>query len=70
MHEYHKEELEKIKNEAARLVTGCTKLLSISTFPREWAGSHEDNAGTSIKYFPKMVNGIVPNYQCSHFRIL
>ena len=35
MHEYHKEELDKIQNEAARIVTGCIKLVSLSGLFRE-----------------------------------
>ena len=35
IHEYQKEELDKILNEAARIVTGCTKLVSIVDLIRE-----------------------------------
>ena len=35
IHEYQKEELDKIQNEAARIVTGCTKLVSIVDLIRE-----------------------------------
>ena len=35
MYEYHKEKLDKIQNEAARIVTGCTKLVSLSDLSRE-----------------------------------
>ena len=35
MYEYHKEELDKIQNEAARIVIGCTKLVSLSDLSRE-----------------------------------
>ena len=39
MYEYHKEELDKIQNEAARIVTGCTKLVSLSDLSRLiWLG--------------------------------
>ena len=33
--EYEKEEVDKIQNEAARIVTGCTKLVSIENLEDE-----------------------------------
>ena len=53
-----KEELDKIHNEAARIVTGCTRLVSIVDLIRE---SERRNKHKLILLF-KMVNGLVPNY--------
>ena len=35
MHEYYKEKLDKIQNQAARIVTGCTKAVSLSILSGE-----------------------------------
>ena len=67
MYEYHKEELDKIQNEAARIVTGCTKLVSLSDLSREsgWETLRERRNKHKLILFFKMVNGLVPNYLCS-----
>ena len=67
MYEYHKEELDKIQNDAARIVTGCTKLLSLSDLSREsgWETIRERRNKHKLILFFKMVNGLVPNYLCS-----
>ena len=67
MYEYHKEELDKIQNEAAKIVTGCTKLVSLSDLSREsgWETLRERRNKHKHILFFKMVNGLVPNYLCS-----
>ena len=67
MYGYHKEELDKIQNEAARIVTGCTKLVSLSDLSREsgWETLRERRNKHKLILFFKMVNGLVPKYLCS-----
>ena len=67
IHEYQKEELDKIQNEAARIVTGCTKLVSIVDLIREsgWETLRERRNKHKLTLLFKMVNGLVPNYLCS-----
>ena len=38
--QYEKQELDKIQNEAARIATGTTKLVSLATLYKETVGKH------------------------------
>ena len=53
MQEYHKEELDKIQNDAARIVTGCTKLVSLSDLSREsgWETLRERRNNYKLFFF-------------------
>ena len=50
--QYEANELEQIQNEAARIVTGTTKLVSIQSFFRKLAGNlwHPEEKNTIYKY--------------------
>lgn len=64
---YEKEELEKIQHDAARIVSGCTKLVSISELYHEicWESLAERRRKHKLILFFKMVNGISPEYLCN-----
>ena len=59
---YEKDELDKIQHEAARIVSGCTKLVSIADLYSEvgWESLRERRRKHKLILFYKMVNGIVP----------
>ena len=65
--QYESNELEKIQNEAARIVTGATKLASIDSFHTETGletlGSRRKT--NKLTMFYKMKNGLCPNYLAS-----
>ena len=65
--QYEKEELEKIQNEAARIVTGTTKLVSIEELNKEtkWETLEERRRKHKLTLFYKMVNGLSPRYLSS-----
>ena len=46
--QYESNELDKIQNEAARIVTGATKLASIALYIQKQAGKHWDQEGKLI----------------------
>ena len=58
--QYEKNELEKIQNEAARIVTGTTKLVSIRAMYQEikWGTLEERRRKHKLALFYKMVNGL------------
>jgi hypothetical protein len=62
-----KEELEKIQHGAARIVSRCTKLVSISELYHEicWESLAERCRKHKLILFFKMVNGISPEYMCN-----
>jgi hypothetical protein len=64
---YEKQELNKIQNEAARIATGATKLVSIKTLYKETGWDTLDNRRRKQKLilFHKMVNHSVPDYLSS-----
>jgi hypothetical protein len=65
--QYEKLELDKIQNEASRIVCGATKLVSLvqlySEVPRESLESRRNNHMLILFY--KMKNGLTPDYLCS-----
>ena len=67
IYQYQKDELDKIQNEAARIVTGCTKLVSIVDLNKEsgWESLAERRRKHRLILFYKMVNGLAPDYLSS-----
>ena len=65
--QYEKHELDKIQNEAARIVTGATKLVSIRALYEEvkWDTLEERRRKHKLALFYKMVNGLSPPYLSS-----
>ena len=61
---YEKEEIERIQYEAARIVSGCTKLVSISDLLLEinWETLTERRRKHKLILFFKMIKGISPDY--------
>ena len=59
-----KSQLDKVQNEAARIVTGCTKLVSIVDLYHEsgWETSSQRRRKHKLILFLKMVNGLTPNH--------
>ena len=59
-----KHELDKIQNEAARIVCGATKLVSIDNLSREtgWETLQTRRCKHKLILFYKMINGIASNY--------
>lgn len=64
---YEEEELEKIQLEAARIVTGTTKLVSIENLYIEtgWETLHSRRRQHKLTLFYKMVNNFTPTYLSS-----
>ena len=65
--EYEKDDLQKIQNEAARIVTGCTKLVSISTLNKEvnWQSLQDRRNQHKLITFYKMTRSYAPEYLSS-----
>ena len=65
--QYEKAELDKIQDEAARIVTGCTKLVSIRNWYEEtkWESLEERRKKHKLTLFYKMVNNFTPSYLSS-----
>ncbi|MCG8046167.1 MAG: reverse transcriptase domain-containing protein [Candidatus Thiodiazotropha endolucinida] len=65
--QYESNELEKIQNEAARIVTGATKLASIDSLLLEtgWETLSSRRNKHKITFFYKMKNDLSPDYLCS-----
>ena len=65
--QYLKDDLDKIQNEAARIVTGCSKLVSLSNLRQEcgWESLSERRRKHKLTLFFKMVKGFVPPYLSS-----
>ena len=59
-----KDQLDKVQNEAARIVTGCTKLVSIVDLYREagWETLGQRRRKHKLIIFYKMIYGLAPNY--------
>ena len=59
-----KSDLDKVQHEAARIVSGCTKLVSIHTLEIElgWESLEERRSKHKLTLFYKMTNGLVPSY--------
>ena len=59
-----KDQLDKVQNEAARIVTGCTKLVAIRDLYQEsgWETLSERRRKHKLILFYKMFNGLSPNY--------
>ena len=59
-----KDQLDKVQNEAARKVTGCTKLVAIRDLYQEsgWETLSERRRKHKLMLFYKMINGLSPNY--------
>ena len=64
---YESNELENIQHEAARIVTGATKLVSISSLLSEtgWKPLALRRRKHKLTLFYKMINGFCPGYLCS-----
>ena len=67
LYQYQKDELDKIQNEVARIVTGCTKLVSIVDLNKEsgWESLGERRRKHRLILFYKMVNGLAPEFLSS-----
>ena len=65
--QYLKDDLDKIQNEAARIVTGCSKLVSLSNLRQEcgWESLSERRRKHKLTLFLKMVKGFVLPYLSS-----
>ena len=65
--QYEAQELELIQNEAARIVTGATRLVSINSLLTEtgWESLHERRRKHKLIFFFKMKNGLCPEYLSS-----
>ena len=65
--QYEKTELDKIQHEAARIVTGCTKLVSINQLSTEsgWESLESRRHKHKLILFFKMVSNCVPEYLSS-----
>ena len=61
---YEKLELDKIQNEAARIVTGATKLVSLDNLSQEscWESLETRRHKHKLILFYKMVHGLTPNF--------
>ena len=62
--QYEKNELDKIQNEAARITTGTTKLISLDNLYKEvgWQTLHRRRQDNKITVFYKMFNQLIPVY--------
>ena len=62
--QYEKNELDKIQNEAARITTGTTKLVSLDNLYKEvgWQTLHRRRQDHKITLFYKMFNQLIPVY--------
>ena len=58
--QYQKDQIEKVQNEAARIVTGCSKLLSLTDLNKEsgWETLSQRRYKHKLILFFKMVNGL------------
>ena len=65
--QYESNELDKIQNEAARIVTGATKLASIDSLHTEtgWETLGSRRKTHKLTMFYKMKNGLCPDYLAS-----
>ena len=65
--QYEKSELDKIQNEAARIVTGCTKLVSIRNLNDEtkWETLEERRKKHKLTLFYKMTHNLTPSFLSS-----
>ena len=65
--QYEKNELDKIQNEAARITTGTTKLVSLDNLYKEvgWQTLHRRRQDHKITLFYKMFNQLTPVYLSS-----
>ena len=65
--QYFKDDLDKIQNEAARIVTGCNKLVSLTNLQQEcgWESLNERRRKHKLILFFKMVEGFVPPFLSS-----
>ena len=66
--QYESNKLDKIQNEAARIVTGATKLASIDSLHTEtgWETLGSRRKTHKLTKFYKMKNGLCPDYLASH----
>ena len=64
---YEKQELDKIQNEAARIATGATKLISLENLQDEvkWQPLQKRRNNQNLTLFYKMNNNITPSYLIS-----
>jgi hypothetical protein len=62
--QYEKHELNKIQNEAARICTGTTKLVSLTNLSNEigWESLETRRKNHKLIMFYKMINGLTPAY--------
>ena len=65
--QYESNELEKIQNEAARIVTGATKLVSLHSLYTEtsWESLISRREKHKLTLYYKMLNGMTPEYLSS-----
>ena len=64
MRQYEKDELDKIQNEAARIATGATKLISLFALSNEikWESLDERHRKHKLTLFYKMNSNLCPTY--------
>ena len=64
---YEKDELEKNQNEAARIATGATRLVSVSTLSKEigWESLEKRRTNHKLTLFYKMTHNLAPLYLSS-----
>ena len=62
--QHQKDQIKKVQNEAARIVTGPSKLMSLADLNREsgWETLSERRYKHKLILFLKMINGLVPFY--------
>ena len=65
--QYEKNELDKIQNEAARIATGATKLISLHALSNEvkWESLEERRRKHKLTFFYKMKSNLCPTYLSS-----
>ena len=65
--QYEKDKLEKIQNEAARIATGATRLVSLSTLSKEigWESLEKRQTNHKLTLFHKVTHNLAPLYLSS-----
>ena len=65
--QYEKDELDKIQNEAARITTGATRLISLSALSKEigWESLEKRRTNHKLTLFYKMTHNLAPLYLSS-----
>jgi len=65
--QYEKDKFDKIQKEAARIVSGCTKLVYLEDLYREidWETLSQRRRKHKLILFYTIINGLCPPYHCS-----